>query len=67
MEQRDQGTPTYQLIMVVLMVQTSNNPNVKENEKLKFDDFKKFCMSIDPNLSEARMTSIYDRTKKRPL
>ena len=51
MEQRDQGTPTYQLIMVVLMVQTSNNPNVKENEKLKFDDFKKFCVSIDPNLS----------------
>lgn len=49
------------------MVQTSNNPNVKENEKLKFDDFKKFCADIDKDLTWARMASIYDRIKKRPL
>lgn len=45
--------------MVSLMVQTSNNPNVKESEKLKLDGFKKFCQEFDPNLSEARMTEIY--------
>ncbi len=49
------------------MVQTSTNPNVKENEKLNFDGFKKFCADIDENFTETRMAQIFDRVKKRPL
>lgn len=53
--------------MVTLMVQTATNPNVKESEKLKFEDFKKFCLQFDDTLTDARMTQIYERIKKRPL
>jgi hypothetical protein len=49
------------------MVQTSNNPNAKEGDKVKFEDYKKMCSLADATLSEARISTIYERIKKKPL
>jgi hypothetical protein len=65
--QGKEAIATYQLIFIAFMVQTSNNSNMRDSEKLKFEDFKKFCLSSDTTLSEARISTIYERIKKKPL
>ena len=67
LQKGNEGTATYQFIMATLMVQTSTNPNVKEKEKLKLDDFKGLCSRIDGGVAENRIIEVFNRINKRPL
>lgn len=61
------GNGTYQFISAVLMVNTSKNPNVREKDKIKIDDFKNLCRYVEGGVPEERVITVFNRVTGNPL
>lgn len=63
----ENDTAVYQYIYILLMVQTNQNPNVPEKDRLKLEDVLNMCKYVQGGVERERAIRDFNRIVSNPL